>query len=82
MDSKTKDIVMTGKAQAAASDGTAFTAQEVRWKGQEQRFYGTGNVLLTKENTVMSGDNIESDASMAKVKVYGHAKVIEGGAPR
>ena len=82
MDSKTKNIVMTGKAQAVASDGATFSAQEIRWMGQQQRFYGTGDVLLTKDHTVMSGDNIESDANMAKIKVSGHAKVIEGGSPR
>jgi len=82
MDSKTKDIVMTGKVQAVASDGATFSAQEVRWMGLEQRFYGTKDVQLTKDNTVMSGDNIESDANMAKIKVYGHAKVIKGGSPQ
>lgn len=82
LDSKTKEIVMTGKAQAVASDGATFSAQEVRWTGQQQRFFGKGNVLLTKGKTVMSGDNIESDVSMTKVKIHGHAKVIEGGSPQ
>ena len=82
LDSKTKDIMMTGKAQAVSSDGATFSAQELRWMGQQQRFYGTGNVLLTKDNTVMSGDNIESDTSMTKVKIYGRAKVVEGGSPQ
>ncbi|MBC8016760.1 MAG: LPS export ABC transporter periplasmic protein LptC, partial [Sporomusaceae bacterium] len=39
LDSKTKDIVMTGKAQAVASDGSTFSAKEIRWMGQTQRFY-------------------------------------------
>lgn len=79
MDNKTKDIVMSGKVHAVASDGASFLAQETRWSGQEQRFYGTGDVLVTKDDTVMSGDNIESDKSMAKIKVYGHAKIVKGG---
>jgi len=82
IDSKSKDLVMTGKVQATASDGTAFTADETRWSGQSERFYGSGNVLLTKDDTIMTGDNIESDADMAKIKVYGHAKIIKGGASR
>ena len=82
LDSKTKDIVMTGKVQARASDGTAFTAEEIRWSGQSERFYGSGNVLLTKDDTVMTGDKIESDANMAKIKVYGNAKIVKGGASR
>lgn len=82
LDSKTKDIVMTGKVQATASDGTAFTAEETRWSGQQERFYGSGNVLFTKDDTVMTGDKIESDANMAKIKVYGNAKIVKGGASR
>lgn len=82
LDSKTKEIVMTGKVQAIASDGTAFTAEETRWSGQSERFYGSGNVVLTKDDTVMTGDKIESDANMAKIKVYGNAKIVKGGAPK
>ena len=82
LDSKTKDIVMTGKVQAVASDGATFTAQETRWSGQQQRFYGSGNVALTKDGSVMTGDNIESDVNMAKMKVYGNAKIVTGGASK
>ena len=80
MDSKTKEIVMRGKVQATASDGAAFTAQEMRWSGSQQRLFGSGAVLLTKEDTVMTGDNIESDINMEKIKVYGNAKLVKGGA--
>lgn len=80
VDSKTKEVVMAGKVQAMASDGTAFTAQTIRWSGQEQRFYGSGDVLLTQDDTVMAGDHIESDGNMSKIKVYGHASIVKGGA--
>jgi len=79
MDSKTKDIVMTGKVHAVASDGSTFTALQTRWAGQEERFYGSGDVVLTKDDTVMTGDKIESDVSMSKIKVYGNAKMVTGG---
>lgn len=82
LDSKTKDIVMTGNVHAIASDGTTFTAEETRWSGQQEYFYGSGNVLLTKDETVMTGDKIESDANMTKVKIYGNAKIVKGGAPK
>ncbi len=78
MDSKTKDIMMTGKVQATSSDGAAFSAEQTRWSAAEQRFYASENVLLTKEDTVMVGDHIESDANMQKIKIYGHAKIVKG----
>ena len=82
LDSKTKDIVMTGKVQAIASDGSTFTAQEARWLGQQELFYGSGGVVVTKEDTIMTGEKIESDANMAKIKVFGNAKIVQGGNPK
>jgi len=82
LDNKTKDIVMTGKVQAIASDGATFTAEETRWSGQQEIFYGSGNVVLTKDDSVMTGDKIESDANMAKIKVYGNARIVTGGASK
>ena len=79
MDNNTKDITMTGKVNAKASDGATFVAQETRWLGKEQLFYGTGDVVVTKDDTVMSGDKIESDKNMVKIKVSGHGKIIKGG---
>lgn len=82
MDNKTKDIAMSGKVYAVASDGGTFTAQETHWTGQTQLFYGSGDVICTKDDTVMSGDVIESDKNMVKIKISGHAKIVKGGAPK
>lgn len=82
IDSKTRDIMMSIKVHAVASDGGTFTANETRWSSKERHFYGAGDVILTKDDTVMTGDKIESDANMNKVKMSGNAKVIKGGAPK
>lgn len=82
VDNKTKNIVMTGKVKAVASDGASFTSQEVQWFSEEKRFYGQGEVVLTKDDTVMTGEKIESNANMEKIKVYGNAKVVKGGASK
>ena len=79
LDNTTKDVFMTGKINAVASDGSTFSAQETHWSGGEQLFHGSGDVLVTKGDTVMSGDNIESDKDMIKIKVYGHGKIVKGG---
>ncbi len=79
LDSKTKEIMMVGNVQATASDGTLFVAQQIRWSNLEQHFYGSGHVSITKDDTVMTGDQIESDKNMSKIKVVGHAKVTKGG---
>jgi LPS export ABC transporter protein LptC len=82
LDNKTKDITMPVKMEATSSDGGTFSANEARWSGKEQQFYGSGNIVVTKDDTVITGDKIESDTTMKKVKVYGNAKVIKGGPSR
>lgn len=82
MDSRTKDVLLTGKVNALASDGATFSAKEVKWTDQQGKLYGNGEVVLTKEDTVITGDHIESDANMEKVKVQGNARVQKGGAGR
>lgn len=82
MDNKTKNIVMTGTVHAVASDGSTFTAAETRWLAQEQLFSGAGNIICTKDDTVMTGDTIESDKNMTNIKIAGHAKIVKGGASK
>ncbi len=80
-DTKTKDINMSGDIKATSSDGAVFTADKGRWAGGERRFYGSGGITLTREDTVVTGDRIESDENLEKVKVSGNARVLKGGNP-
>lgn len=81
-DTKTKDINMSGDIKAVDSDGTVFTAAQGRWSNLERRFYGSGGITLTKEDTIVTGERIESDEHLDKVKVSGNARVLKGGTPR
>lgn len=78
-DNKTRDIVMSGQVKAVSADGTSFTAGTTRWAGDNRRFYGSGGITLTREDTVIVGDRIESDANMQKVRVEGNARIRRGG---
>lgn len=78
-DSKTHDIVMNGQVKAVSPDGATFTAENARWAGESRRIYGFGGVTVTRDDTVIVGDRIESDANMQKVKVEGNARIRKGG---
>lgn len=82
MDTKTRDIVMEGDVKATASDGAVFTAAQARWASKERRFYGSGGITLTREDTVVTGNQIEGDEQLEKVKVMGNARVLKGGTPQ
>lgn len=80
VDTKTRDVTMTGSVKAVSSDGATFTAAEAHWAGQERHFSGNGNVRITRDDTVITGDRMESDANLEKVRVEGNAHVVKGGA--
>lgn len=79
MDNKTKDIHMDGDIKAVSStDGATFTAPQARWNAKERRMFGSGGITLTKEDTVITGDQLETDNNMEKVKVQGNALIRKG----
>lgn len=81
MDSKTKDINMGGDVKAVSStDGAIFTAKQALWKSADRRLFGSGGITLTRDDTVITGDTIETDNNMQKYKVRGNAHVIKKGA--
>jgi len=82
LDTKTNDIFLDGDVKAVSSEGAVFTAPLARWSTKEQHFYGSGGIVLTREDTVITGDTIDSDANMEKVKVQGNAHAVKGGAPQ
>ena len=79
MDTKTRDIVMEGNVKAVNSAGATFTADTIKYFSKDKKFFGTGNVVVTKEDTVATGDQIESDNNMEKIILKGKARVVKGG---
>lgn len=79
LDTKTHDITVQGAVTATSSDGAVFTAPQVRYAEQSKIFYGTGGITLTRGDTVITGNEIEADTALEKVKVQGNAKVLTGG---
>ena len=79
LDTKTHDIVLKGDIKATSSDGAVFTAPQGKYVDQTKFFYGTGGIKLTRGDTVITGDSIDADTAMEKVKVQGNAKVVTGG---
>ncbi len=83
LDTKTRDIDMAGDIKAvSSSDGAVFTAATARWAAKERKFYGGGGITLTREDTVVTGERIEGDEQLERVKVMGNARVLKGGTPQ
>ncbi len=79
LDSKTQDVVLTGAVHGVTSTGGDFTSPAANWQGQNHLFVGTGGVRVTKDGTVLTGDRLESDTVLNKIKVTGHAHIVSQG---
>lgn len=74
-----RDIIIKGLVQVSSSNGSTLKVDKLQWQAQEGKLIGDGNVILTKENTVLSGDHIIAEDGLTRVKVQGNAKIIKGG---
>jgi len=79
MDPAAKMINLEGNVRAVSSAGAVFTAPKTRWDGLQHRFFGTGGITFTRNDVVITGDSVESDGALEKVKVQGQARALKGG---
>ena len=82
LDTKTRDIHMSGDIKATNSDGAVFTSATARWAAKERKFFGGGGITMTRGDTVVTGDRVEGDEQLEKVKVFGNARAVKGGTPQ
>lgn len=79
-DTASKEIVLEGEVTAVSStDGASFAAPTVRWAGNIRWFFADGGVKITRDDTVMTGDKLDSDVDMQQMKIRGNAKMVRGG---
>ncbi|MDU2063720.1 MAG: LPS export ABC transporter periplasmic protein LptC [Sporomusaceae bacterium] len=78
-DSKTKNIVLSGDVKGTSSDGGEFTAPRSEWQDQTKKFYASGGIRVVKDDTVLTGDEMESETLLKTVKVTGHAHMVSKG---
>jgi LPS export ABC transporter protein LptC len=76
LDSQTKNVQLTGAVHAVASDGGDLTAPELLWQDQTKLLLGNGGVKVVKGSTILTGDKLEGDSVLNKIKVTGHAHVV------
>ncbi|MCE5287310.1 MAG: LPS export ABC transporter periplasmic protein LptC [Pelosinus sp.] len=79
VNNKTHDIDLDGDVKAVSSDA-AFSAQKAKWVNDQQHMYGSGGIVVTRQDTVITGEALESDANFEKIKVSGNAHISKGGA--
>ena len=80
MDSKTRDIVLTGTIEATTSDGAHLRAKEVKWTAAEGKLSAEGDAEFVRDDIRATGDRIVSTDNFQQVSVIGNAHIEKGGA--
>ncbi len=80
MDSNTRDIIMETNVQVTDSSApnAKVTANQLKWSSSLRRIYGSGGVKVIRDDTIATGEFLESDEQMKKVKVWGNAHITKG----
>lgn len=78
-DTKHQTVQFVKGVDAKASDGSSFRADSARWDSAKKLFQAEGAVKVVKEDAVLTGDRLDSDASFENVKVSGNARIVKGG---
>lgn len=74
-----KNIFLEGDIKAVSSDdGATFTAPKGKWDARQRKFFGSGGIQVTRDDTVITGQELETDANMEKSKVQGNALIRKG----
>ena len=79
VDPKTRDIEMTGRIDMKASDGATFSADKGRYVAKDRRIFASGSIHATKDDAVLTANEMETDDKFEHIIVKGNAHVVKGG---
>ena len=80
MDSKTRDIVLTGTIEATTSDGASLRAKQIKWRAADGSLTAEGDAELIRDDMRATGDRIVSTDGFQKFSIFGNARIEKGGA--
>lgn len=78
-DTKHQTIKFLQGVTAEATDGSSFEADSASWNTAQELLHAEGSVKVVKEDAVLTGDILDSDAAFENVKVSGNARIVKGG---
>lgn len=78
-DVNSRNITITEKVKAATDKGATLDADQVIWDSKNEKLLGEGAIKITQGDTVITGDKMESNNGISKIKVIGNAHMVKGG---
>ena len=79
MDSETRDITLQEDVQVEAEgQAVKLFARELKWSPAKRQLSGRDNIKIIRDDTVITGDFLEADEPIQKIKVWGNAHIVKG----
>ena len=79
VDPQTRNLEMSGSINMKASDGPTFTAEKGRYVAKDRKIFATGSIRATKDDYVLTANELETDDKFDKIVVKGKARIVKGG---
>ena len=80
VDPKTRNVEITGGLAMKASDGPTFQAEKGRYAAKDRRIFASGSIRATKDDYVLTANELETDDQFETITVKGNARIVKGGA--
>ncbi|NMC32232.1 MAG: LPS export ABC transporter periplasmic protein LptC [Veillonellaceae bacterium] len=79
VDPKTRNVEITDGITMTASDGPTFQAQKGRYVAKDRRIFASGSIRATKDDYVLTANELETDDQFEMITVKGNARIVKGG---
>ncbi len=79
VDPQTRNIEMSGRIDMKASDGATFSADQGKYLAKDRKIFASGSIRATKEDMVLTANEMETDDRFEFIVVKGNARIIKGG---
>ncbi len=79
VDPKTRNVEISGGVEMKASDGATFKAEKSRYAAKERKIFASGSIQATKDDYVLTANELETDDKFDLIIVKGKARIVKGG---
>lgn len=79
VDPATRNMEIEGDVRMLGSDGPTFSAQKVRYIAKDRKIFASGGIRATKEDMVLTANEMETDDRFELIVVKGNARIVKGG---
>ena len=79
VDPQTRNMDFSGRVDMKANDGATFSADQGRYLAKERKIFASGSIRATKEDMVLTANEMETDDSFEYIVVKGNARIVKGG---